>query len=129
MFMYDNGELFWTEGGNVALARWGSREDWARIPPERKLEALGLSCKAFDAFFGFPVCKYCNESVLPDEPQVTIANAILHHECGVRMAVGSVGHQLGACPHHGRIDASEAGKTLREGARAAFSHYRATYRR
>ena len=39
MFMYDNGELFWTEGGNVALARWGSREDWARIPPERKLEA------------------------------------------------------------------------------------------
>ena len=41
MFMYDNGELFWTEGGNVALARWGSREDWARIPPERKLEAVG----------------------------------------------------------------------------------------
>ena len=129
MFMYDNGELFWVEGGNVALARWGSREDWARMPPERKMEVLGLSCKVFDNYFGFPVCKYCNDSVLPDEPQVTIANAILHHECGVRMAVGSVGHQLGACPHYGRIDASEAGKTLREGARAAFSHHRASYRR
>ena len=119
MFMYDNGELFWIEGGNVALARWGSREEWARIPSDRKLETLGLSCKAFNTFFGLP--KYCNESVLPDEPQVTIANAVLHHECGVRMAVGSVGHQLGACPHHGKVDASEDGKTLRQGARAASS--------
>jgi len=44
--VHDNGQLFWVEGSNMALARFCAPADWARLTPEWKLDAMALCCEA-----------------------------------------------------------------------------------
>lgn len=76
-------------------------------------------------------CLWCDEDVLPDEPQEMrnvsagpgkIETRVIHHECAARSALGSVGHQAGRCSCYGGTDEDPPGMTKREAARAAQAY-------
>ena len=70
-----------------------------------------------------PSCTYCGEPILPHEPLAPIEGDPVHHECGFRSAMGSVGHLRGECPHYGVEDVSEVGMTRRQAAKAAWAYF------
>jgi hypothetical protein len=70
-------------------------------------------------------CVYCSERILEgDDGFVDAGNSATHRECHIRMIVGSVAHQLGACSCKLGADAvdCEEGLTPREGAKLALAH-------
>ncbi len=73
------------------------------------------------------VCAYCHEPILPDEPRPQIEGPPVHLECGFRMVYGSVGHNEKHCSCHGFVDHSEDGMTLREAAKASWTHFLASH--
>jgi len=71
-------------------------------------------------------CLHCDEAVAPGEPFEFINSGRdrLHLECAIRMAVGSVGHQLGRCTCYGGTEDDPPGATRREAAIAAAKLFR-----
>lgn len=71
---------------------------------------------------GDMICAYCKEPISIEEQLQERPQPDYHMECIIRLAVGSVGHQLGICKcwskTHGQED--PPGVTLREGARMAW---------
>lgn len=70
-------------------------------------------------------CDYCHEPILPDE-RAPVSPGAFHRECLFRLVGGSIAHQAHLCSCYGRgPDDSEDGLSLRDGARAAVSYFKA----
>lgn len=69
------------------------------------------------------VCSYCGEGFEEgDAGWVFSSGQPVHIECGVRVFLGGVFHQLGMCRcAGGSLDADPPGLSLRDGARAAWT--------
>ena len=72
-------------------------------------------------------CRYCEEAVRQgDDGWFLYDGTILHRECNLRMAVGSVAHQEGRCTCFGGTANDEVdGMTVRQGAQAALEYFEA----
>lgn len=75
-------------------------------------------------------CLRCAEEVLKDEGRATYAITpgggevrFIHHECMLRMVIGSVGHQLKKCPCYGGTEEDPEDVTPREAARLAVEMF------
>lgn len=72
---------------------------------------------------GNQTCVWCDEPVLPGEPLAPFNGSTMHYECGLRSAVGSVGHQTRRCSCYGGTEEDPPGLTRREAARAAMTFF------
>lgn len=75
------------------------------------------------------LCAFCGEEVAEDDRESRIAcepGFGMHRDCGLRMVVGSLGHQLGLCGCRGGPGTLDdpPGLTLREAARTAAAQWR-----
>lgn len=69
-------------------------------------------------------CARCGEPLLPMEDLAPIGGAPMHWECGLRMAVGGLNHQLGRCSCCGGTEPPDPPElSRRQAARAAVKHY------
>ena len=67
---------------------------------------------------------YCDEEILPtDRARADASGNEFHHECFLRMVIGSVGHQQNECDCHGLEDHSEEGISRREAAQRALAYW------
>lgn len=64
-------------------------------------------------------CVWCDEPILPAERRT----GLVHFECGLRSAVGSVGHQKKACSCYGGTMEDPPGLTRRQAAIAAEEYF------
>lgn len=71
---------------------------------------------------GIQPCAWCGEGFTQGE---AIEPGGVHYECGLRSAIGSVGHQRRRCSCYGGEDEDPPGLTRREAAVAAalFFHF------
>jgi hypothetical protein len=74
------------------------------------------------------LCQWCDEAVTEDElrmgdAEVNRSGQAIHIECGLRSAIGSVGHQRRLCSCHGGDQEDPPGMTRREAARAAMEYF------
>jgi hypothetical protein len=87
----------------------------------------GAACCTPERHVATPVgleCSYCSESIQEgDQGFVGFYHAVLHLECLLRQAVGSVAHQRGTCSCYGGAEEDPPGMTLRQAARAAVENY------
>jgi hypothetical protein len=66
-------------------------------------------------------CGHCGERFADgDIGTIDLGGTALHYECGMRLVIGSVGHQKKQCVCYGREDEDPPGMTKREAARAAL---------
>jgi hypothetical protein len=77
-------------------------------------------------------CLYCGEAVSAPElaamKESFPALGTIHRDCSLRMVVGGVNHQIGRCSCCGGTeDPDPPGLTIREAARVAALHYRASH--
>lgn len=74
-------------------------------------------------------CPLCDEPVTPQDDAAPLNGHPrgCHRACLVRASAGSVGHQLGECDCHGKVDTSEQGMTRRQAAEAALRFWRSTH--
>lgn len=74
-----------------------------------------------------PPCQWCDEPVTAHERShgatVNSSGQAVHYECGLRSAVGSVGHQRRLCSCYGGDQEDPPGMTRREAARAALLYF------
>jgi hypothetical protein len=69
----------------------------------------------------YPECPWCEEPVLPSEPQADTndGDLIWHKECLLRTMVGSVAHQQERCTCYGGTEDDPPGLSRRQAAAAA----------
>jgi hypothetical protein len=65
------------------------------------------------------VCAWCDEPIAPDDRLAPNCQAPTHYECGLRAAVGSLGHQRKLCSCYGGTYDDPPGATRRQAAIAA----------
>ncbi len=66
------------------------------------------------------VCTWCDEPVVEgDYGVINRADQLIHYECMIRSACGSVGHQMHKCSCYGGTEEDPTGMTKREAAKAA----------
>ncbi len=71
-------------------------------------------------------CLYCEEPLLPGEARDhTVSRSKMHHECGARVVLGSLGHLRGKCGCYGGTEDDPPRMTKRQAARAALNWFRA----
>lgn len=71
-------------------------------------------------------CKYCDEEILPGEtvPGERAPNLYdLHHECAIRIVIGSAAHHLNECLCFGGSREDPPGMTRRQAARLALETF------
>jgi hypothetical protein len=71
------------------------------------------------------VCNWCGEPLLDDEVRAPNMNG-LHYACGLRMTLGSVGHQSRQCSCFGGDEEDPLGMTMRQAAEAAMNYFHRT---
>lgn len=69
------------------------------------------------------ICAWCDEPVLNDDRRAPNYAQPTHYECGLRAAVGSVGHQKQRCFCFGGQDEDPPGLTRRQAAMAAALYF------
>jgi hypothetical protein len=69
------------------------------------------------------ICPHCGEPILKGEPVMPIGKDQYHHECGFRLAAGSVGHIQKRCSCYGGTEDDPPGLSIREAAKAALAAY------
>lgn len=68
-------------------------------------------------------CRYCEEPILEgDTGTADSLELVLHYECGLRLAIGSVGHMKGLCSCFGGTEEDPPG-TRRQAAIAAARYW------
>lgn len=71
-----------------------------------------------------PICPWCEEPVLDtDRRAAEHRYQPLHYECGLRAALGSVGHQRKLCFCYGGTEEDPPGMTRRQAAVAAANYF------
>jgi hypothetical protein len=71
-------------------------------------------------------CIWCDEIITPDEMRTAqhyLSGQSVHYECGLRSAVGSVGHQKKECSCYGGDQEDPPGSTRRQAAVAAMEYF------
>lgn len=68
------------------------------------------------------LCPWCDEPVLDGEELAPGHRQPTHYECGLRAAVGSVGHQRGLCWCYGGTEEDPPWMTRRQAAQAAAAY-------
>ena len=69
-------------------------------------------------------CRHCGEPVVEgDTGTADSLELVLHYECGLRLAIGSVGHMKGLCSCFGGTEEDPPGMTRREAAIAAARYW------
>jgi hypothetical protein len=86
--------------------------EWATTPRQ------AVAVMAFKVA-AIPACLWCGEPVAPAEQDPHRVGQPIHYECGLRCALGSVGHQRRRCSCYGGDEEDPPGMTRREAARAA----------
>lgn len=71
---------------------------------------------------GLP-CDWCQEAVQEGDTGTVLRGRVLHYECGLRGAAGSVGHQKRLCSCFGGTEEDPAGMTVRQAAIAAATYW------
>jgi hypothetical protein len=66
-----------------------------------------------------PICDWCEEPVLNDDRRAPNYVRPTHYECGLRAAIGSVGHQKMRCFCFGGEEEDPPGLSRRQAAMAA----------
>jgi hypothetical protein len=69
------------------------------------------------------LCPYCDEPILDEEQLAPNYRQPTHYECGLRAAVGSVGHQRMRCSCYGGSEEDPEGMTRRQAATAAALYF------
>ena len=69
-------------------------------------------------------CVYCKELIEEYDMGTLTEGRLLHYECSIRLAVGSVGHQAHECSCYGGNEDDPQGLTLHEAAHAAERYHR-----
>jgi len=70
-------------------------------------------------------CIYCEELIRPDDVLFTDAGGSpFHHDCFLRLAIGSIGHQQRKCPCFGGSVVDPPQLSRREAARLAADYFR-----
>lgn len=70
-----------------------------------------------------PVCPWCDEAVLATDKRAPTYQQPMHYECGLRSAVGSIGHQQRRCFCFGGTEEDPPGLTRRQAATAAALYF------
>ena len=68
-------------------------------------------------------CDWCDEAVKDGDTGTVINGRVLHYECGLRGAAGSVGHQKRLCSCYDGNQEDPEGMTKREAAIAAANYW------
>lgn len=69
-------------------------------------------------------CLLCGEAIAPGDTGTMRAGEATHHECALRLVIGSVGHLRGRCSCYGGNEEDPPGMTFRQAALAAANlHY------
>jgi hypothetical protein len=70
-----------------------------------------------------PLCPFCEEPITSDDRRAPDFRTPTHYECGLRAALGSVGHQRKLCSCYGGTEEDPPGMTRRQAAVAAAMHF------
>lgn len=70
-----------------------------------------------------PICAWCDEPVLATDKRAPNYRDPTHYECGLRAAIGSVGHQQHRCFCYGGTEEDPPGMTRRQAATAAALYF------
>lgn len=74
-------------------------------------------------------CRLCDEEVVEgDLGTINMADQVIHHECGLRAVIGSVGHLQGRCSCFGGTEEDPPGMSYRQAAIAATELFDQTHR-
>lgn len=69
-------------------------------------------------------CLLCGEAIeAGDTGTINLSGQVTHYECGMRMAVGSIGHQKRCCSCYGGSEEDPPGMTFRQAAVAAVIYF------
>ena len=69
-------------------------------------------------------CSYCGDLIEEHDIGTLAEGRLLHYECSMRLAVGSIGHQAGECSCHGGDQDDPPGLTRHEAAMVAERYHR-----
>lgn len=69
------------------------------------------------------LCCHCEEAIQPGDVGTMQGSKPLHYECGMRLVLGSVGHQMKKCSCFGGTEEDPPGMTKRQAAIAAVEHW------
>jgi hypothetical protein len=70
-----------------------------------------------------PSCGWCEEPVLGTDERAPNYQQPMHYECGLRAALGSLGHQRKRCSCYGGAEEDPSGMTRRQAAVAAAMYF------
>jgi hypothetical protein len=69
------------------------------------------------------ICPCCDEEVLDTDRRAPSYGQPVHYECGLRAALGSLGHQRRRCSCYGGEEEDPPGLTRRQAAMAATLYF------
>lgn len=69
------------------------------------------------------LCAWCDEPILDGEKRAPNHRQPTHYECGLRGAIGSLGHQRKLCSCYGGTEEDPPGMTRRQAAVAAAMYF------